>query len=112
MMKKYLRPLLLAVLVITAGAMSYNAIKSIAAPAVPEEPLPTGLSVSQTESAEYWLRDCDGLIGVFRGDSSRPYSMTDIKTETLNDTDRRLVAAGIPAEDRETLVRLLEDLGS
>ena len=111
-MKKYARPILLAVLVITAGVMSVNAIRGIAAPADIPEPLPSGIAVQQTENAEYYLRDCDGLIGVFRGESSRPLSLTDIKTETLNEADRRLVAAGIPAENREALVRLLEDLGS
>lgn len=67
----------------------------------------------QTESAaEYYLRDCDGFIAVYRGKSSHPVDVTDIETATLNDTDMKMLMDGIPAQSRNELLLLLEDLGS
>ena len=108
-MKKYIKPTILAVLMIVAGVMSTNAVKSIAAPQT-ENAIPT--EVLSIQNAEFWLRDCDGLVGVFRGKAENPIEITDIKTETLNDTDRAMLLHGIPAEDRQALLMLLEDFSS
>ena len=110
-MKNLIRPSLLAVLVGIAIYMSATAVKGIAAPQesvyIPDE------LVYESIDAEYYLRDCDGLVAVFRGkSSSRPIETTDIETEALSDVDRELLKRGIPAQNKYELLCLLEDFSS
>ena len=54
-----------------------------------------------------------GSVAVFdRGDPSAPQYVTDIELSALRAVDRALIEHGYPVADRETLERLLEDLGS
>ena len=63
--------------------------------------------------AEYFLRDSGGYVAVYEGRLSRtPVSVTAIETQLLRDTDRELLAMGIPVPDGAELLQLLEDLGS
>jgi len=64
------------------------------------------------EAAEFYLRDCEGYIAVYRGVSATPAEVTEIETATLNDTDAKLILEGIPVMSRNELLLLLEDLGS
>lgn len=78
--------------------------------------LPDAAPAEETEeretAAEYYLRDCEGYVAVYRGASVTPSDVTDIETATLNDTDVKLLRSGIPARSRNELLLLLEDLGS
>lgn len=110
-MKKYIKAAVLAVLVTAAAVLAVNAVKGIASP---EEKLeaPTDI-ISADSKAEFYLRDCDGLVAVFRSaGSSRPIEVTDIETETLSRTDRELLKKGIPAANKYELICLLEDFSS
>ena len=111
-MKKYVRPAVLAALVVVAGIMSTNAVRGIASRSETETVVPTEL-IKASASAEYYLRDYDGVIAVFRSaDAARPIEKTQIETGTLNDVDRELLRRGIPAENRQELLMLLEDFSS
>lgn len=68
---------------------------------------------SEGMEAEYYLKSCDGFVAVYPGIRARtPESITAIETSQLRLTDRALLERGIPVYDRETLLELLEDLGS
>lgn len=111
-MKKYFRPMILALLIVVAGVMSTNAVKSVAVKKNNETVLPTEI-VKASATAEFYLRDYDGVIAVFKGiDGKRPIETTQIETKTLNDVDRELLKRGIPAEDKQELLMLLEDFSS
>lgn len=89
---------------------AYESINRNSSRLVPEE-----LSARFTDpvSAEYFLRDSGGYVGVFEGRLARhPVSVTAIETAVLPAADRRLLAKGIPVPDRAELLQLLEDLGS
>ena len=113
-MRMRTKAILLAALVITAGVMGTRAISGIRAQAQREE-TPSGSAYAsvQEEKAEYYLRDCGGYVAVFKGGQpDTPINVTDIETETLNDTDREMLIGGIPADGREELLSLLEDFSS
>lgn len=66
-----------------------------------------------SETAEYYIRDCGGYVAVYGTDrGSAPISVTTIETAFLRRGDRAMVEAGIPVGDRKQLLLLLEDLGS
>lgn len=101
--------------IVTAAVLAvFSAVVCIAALRAPEARTPPAETEApaSAEAAEYYLRDCDGFIAVYRGASSTPIDITDIETATLNDTDMELIHNGIPAESRNELLLLLEDLGS
>lgn len=98
--------------VITAGALILLSVGALTA-AIGGEKGETAPAPTETvQAAEFYLRDRDGYIAIFRGASSEPVDVTDIETATLNDTDARLLRQGIPADSRSELLLLLEDLGS
>lgn len=113
-MKNTIKIAVLAALCLTAVAMSVGAVKSIAAPEAASTP-PADVSNASVEdkNAEFYLRDCSGYVAVFKGaDSKTPIKVTDIETETLNTVDRNKLAQGIPAENKNELLMLLEDFSS
>ena len=97
--------LLTAAVLLTAAAV-------IAAVYPENEPDEVFSPPAEEISAEFYLRDCDGFIAVYRGDSSTPIDVTDIETATLTSTDAEKLSVGIPARSRNELLMLLEDLGS
>ena len=113
-MKIKMKIAVLALLCVTAVAMTVGAVKSIAAPeAVSTPPVAVSNASVNNNNAEYYLRDCSGYVAVFRGaDSKTPIKVTDIETETLNTVDRGLLEQGIPAENKNELLMLLEDFSS
>ena len=115
-MKMSIKIAVLSVMAIAATAMAVSAVKSIAV-GQENNTAPTVIdsaTVSFEEAdAEYYLRDCSGYVAVFKGEKSNtPIEITEIETETLNDVDRQLLKDGIPAENKNELLMLLEDLGS
>ncbi len=109
-----IRALLLAVLLAAAVWSARAAYHSIRGPwdgAVPDE-IYRGLT-RDAQNAEYLLRVKDGRVAVYpnrRGAS--PERITSIELDTLRTADRAMVLRGIPAADRQSLLLLLEDIGS
>ena len=101
-MKRSLKILLLGCLIVTAAVMGAAAVKSIGAEA--------GNNTTQDE--EYFLRDWEGYVAVFRGGEDTPAELTDIETATLNNVDREKLRTGIPAAGKAELLSLLEDFSS
>ena len=64
------------------------------------------------EDAEFILREYDGCVAVFAAGGHTPLSTTDIQVRTLRAADRQLLHSGLPCEDRDEVLTLLEDLGS
>ncbi len=68
---------------------------------------------SREESAQYFLKNCDGFVAVYRGASGRtPETVTAIEVSLLRAADRAMLERGIPVADRQELLTLLEDFGS
>ena len=64
-------------------------------------------------SAQYYLRPSQGRVAVFPGKKARePEQITGIELKNLRKADRAMLEAGLPVQDRDMLLRLLEDLGS
>ena len=63
--------------------------------------------------AAFVLRDYNGYVSVFAvKDPKEPLQVTDIRTQSLRDADRTLLQSGLTVGSRETLLLLLEDLGT
>lgn len=62
--------------------------------------------------AEFMLREEDGRIAVYRSGERSAAQLTDIETAILRRADRAMLARGIPAENMDEVLSLLEDLGS
>ena len=62
--------------------------------------------------AQYLLCEKDGVIAVYKSGQNRPELVTDIETPVLRRADRAMLAKGIPAEDLDEVLTLLEDFGS
>ena len=65
-------------------------------------------STTQAGSA-YTVRAFEGEIGVFKGDAATPLEVYAVNVDTLPAADRFLLNAGIPAENRQEVRRILED---
>lgn len=113
-MKMRIRAALLVLLAVTAAftAMeAYSSLQPVRSDWPPEEMF-TAL-FGTAEDAEYYLKNCDGFVAVYAGVRSRsPESITAIETSGLRGTDKAMLERGIPVTDKETLLALLEDLGS
>ncbi|MBQ8514271.1 MAG: hypothetical protein IJ496_02635 [Ruminococcus sp.] len=91
--------------VIAAGSMA----ASVTSP----EPAAEESAAATTQiNVSYVLRAWDGHIGLFRGDSERPYQELDMPLTLLSDYDRKMVEAGITVETERELRMLVEDLTS
>ena len=65
------------------------------------------------QSSMYLLGEADGNVAVYaRDDPKTPVTVTEIELATLRESDRALIADGLPVSSREELAQLLEDLGS
>jgi len=102
---------LLAMTAVFTAMEAYRSLQPVHGDWPPEEMF-TAL-FGNGENAEYYLKNCDGFIAVYSGMRARsPESVTAIETAGLRGTDRAMLERGIPVTDRETLLELLEDLGS
>lgn len=72
---------------------------------VPSEP-------AALESVGYVLREYEGKLGIFRGDSENPYKIVSVNLNLLSDYDREELKEGIEADSEEEINRLIEDLTS
>lgn len=94
-----------------SGYGAYSSIHHAAGSAVPEE-VYAELKKDE-DAAEFFLRSNGSHVAVYSNSRSRsPLRVTAIEVSGLRSADRALLEAGIPVRDRETLLFLLEDLGS
>lgn len=63
-------------------------------------------------SVKYYIMDRDGYIKVYYGDKKTLYENTGIKTDTLPDTEKKNLEAGICVDDKEELLSILEGYSS
>lgn len=109
-----LRATMLAVLGAGAVYAGMDAVKSLrpaARDTVPQEIY--ARYARDEESAQYFLKSCDGFVAVYKGAKGRtPESVTAIEVANLRSADKAMLERGIPVTDRQQLLELLEDLGS
>lgn len=112
-MKKRWRAWLLVLLMCAAAAAGKAAFDSFERPVheVPEEVY--GQYSSGRSSAQYFLREYNGRLAVYRDEKYRnPVLITTIEVSSLRGADRAMLERGLPVRDRETLLSMLEDLDS
>ena len=113
-MRMRIRAFLLMCLMVAAVYTALAALRSIRSPW--DCALPTEIYRDLTrraDRAKFLLRAQEGRVAVFpnrRG--AGPERVTAIELSTLRAADRAMLQRGIPAEDRQSLLQLLEDLGS
>lgn len=67
-------------------------------------------SVQELERVECIVREYQGKLGVFRGDSETPYRIIDFDFALLSDYDREQLLEGMVMEDEQALRIFLEDM--
>jgi len=60
----------------------------------------------------YYLRDFEGMLAVFMADSTEPFQIYEIFTDSLPPEDSQRLRFGIGARDELELQRLIEDYTS
>ena len=60
------------------------------------------------ESGSFWVREHEGVIGVFSADGELEYTV-EVYIKTLPEKDRQLLKNGIYAADKEELLEILGD---
>ncbi len=64
------------------------------------------------ESADFIVREHDGKLGVFRGDSEKPFRIIDFDVSLLSEYDRTQLEEGIVIENMDELDTFIEDVAS
>lgn len=67
---------------------------------------------STASAPAYWLREYEGKLAVFEEGTPQPVQIIDLDVRTLPPYDQGLLQAGIAADSRQELSRLLEDYTS
>lgn len=113
-MGKRIRAFLLMCLMAAAGRSALSAWQSVRGPA--ENALPAELYETlrrQAGQPVYYLRAQNGYVAVCPArHGGGQQERTTIELSTLRAADLAMLRRGIPAADRESLLLLLEDLGS
>ena len=60
----------------------------------------------------YCLREFEGGLAVFRGDSPEPYKKLDTNLNLMTEEDRQLLKSGITVDSEKELRRVIEDFTS
>ena len=104
----------LTVLVIGAAASAAGAVRSFAAGSHTESAVLPDVEerFTQYDSAAYILRERNGYVAVFSSNPTQPVECTNIAVSSLRKADQLLLQEGIAAADWESVLALLEDLGS
>ncbi|MBE6862572.1 MAG: hypothetical protein E7497_06725 [Ruminococcus sp.] len=66
--------------------------------------------VKKLPEAEYVVREYDGKLGVFRGNSNTPYRVVEYDASLLSEYDRSQLVQGISLETEAELDTYLEDI--
>ena len=71
-------------------------------------------SITETQPLQigYYLKEYNGELAVFRGESETPYRKLGISTNVMSDYDRQQLAAGIFVQSEKELNSLIEDYTS
>ena len=69
-------------------------------------------SVQELEHVGFVVREYEGNLGVFRGDSSAPYKIIECSVGLLSEYDRELLAEGIVLDSEEELRAFIEDIST
>ncbi|MBE7017605.1 MAG: hypothetical protein E7420_05560 [Ruminococcaceae bacterium] len=73
----------------------------------------TAADFRQVRGDSFVLREHSGRVAVFSGaDNDEPLAITDIELENLPSSDRNKLSSGIVVSGEDSLLKLLEDLGS
>lgn len=67
------------------------------------------VTLADTSETGYIMRETDGFIGLYEGDSEIPYQMLDVLVDELPESDRELLRRGIEVKSKEELNALIED---
>ncbi|MGN1481902.1 hypothetical protein [Porcipelethomonas sp.] len=70
------------------------------------------ITETQPAAIGYYLKEYNGELAVFRGESETPFKKLGVSVNVMSDYDRELLAEGIYAEDEKTLNILIEDYTS
>lgn len=68
--------------------------------------------VQELEQVELIVREYEGKLGVFRGESSTPYRIIDCNFSLLSDYDREILSEGIVLDSEQELNTFIEDMAS
>jgi|GEM_PF-564965 len=68
--------------------------------------------VETVESVPFIVREYDGDLGVFKGDSELPYKILDCNFSMLPDCDKEMFIEGVVLENEDELKKLIEDYTS
>lgn len=74
--------------------------------------LETTRIVETQPTVGYILKEYNGELAVFRGDSDTPYRLLGVPVSVMSDYDKKILKAGIFTETQEELNRLIEDYTS
>ena len=111
-MKTKLKLVLLTFVAALALYMARSAFMTLRAG---EDELPSEVYAqfnAKMAGAEYILRLNDGYVTVYRNGRSSPEIVTDIESAVLRRADEAMLEKGIPANDLNEVLTLLEDLGT
>lgn len=72
----------------------------------------TTVVVETQPAVGYILREYNGELAVFRGESDTPYKLLDIPISVMSDYDKEILKAGIFTDSPSELNRLIEDYTS
>lgn len=64
------------------------------------------------ESTSFIIKEYNGKLGIFRGDSKSPYKVLDCSFSLLSDYDKQQLKEGIEVETESELNSLIEDYTS
>ena len=66
----------------------------------------------ELEQVDFIVREYEGKLGVFRGESMDPYRVIDFSVSLLSEYDREQLREGIVIESDEALDTFIEDISS
>ncbi len=69
-------------------------------------------SIPQSTQVSYFLREYDGKIGVFQGETTLPFEILDVYVSNLPSVDQMELRSGIEILTKEELSAKIEDYGS
>ena len=77
-----------------------------------EQMAESAITETQPVAIGYYLKEYNGELAVFRGNSDTPFKMLGVSINVMTDYDKKLLSDGIFAEDEIKLATLIEDYTS
>ncbi|MBO4934726.1 MAG: hypothetical protein J5441_06130 [Clostridia bacterium] len=100
--------------IILSSVLAVSAVLALVTPQITKRaasiPTPPASTVSEVDG--YFLREYNGLIGVFKPGISEPLTVVEVDTRTLPESDRLALIRGVYAADDDELNRRIEDFSS